>query len=327
MDLNSVQYLTPQEIGCDQMNESLLKENANRWVMFPIEYDVFWELYKEIENNFWAAEDFRFSDDRDAVSQIHQDLQKCIVKLLMYHSSLDRSEAARPAVLTLDMLSEVQVPEMRAFYGFQVSYENIHSEVFGLMSLLFPTSGDKTTGKEKMEWLSSKFTHAECFYLKVVLQCISKHVFRCSFGIIRAYLEKESLLPTFVAAMKMVEKDIGIHLKFASSVLHHLNLRLSRDVLLSVLEEALKLEVEFCKAVLPLGLLGISEDQLNDYVKSSVNQCLLIAGQADAYRVNADLAWMGKPVVEVKLAATKVKQSNPLPPQLTESAISFDEDF
>lgn len=169
------------------------------------------------------------------------------------------------------MLSEVQVPEMRAFYGFQVSYENIHSEVFGLMSLQFPTSGDKTTvnyiwlrhhysqGKEKMEWLSSKFTHAECFYLKVVLQCISKHVFRCSFGIIRAYLEKENLLPTFVAAMKMVEKDIGIHLKFASSVLHHLNLRLSRDVLLSVLEEALKLEVEFCKAVLPLGLLGISE--------------------------------------------------------------------
>ncbi len=35
-----------------------------------------------------------------------------------------------PAVITL---AEVQIPEARAFYGFQIAIENVHSEMYSLL--------------------------------------------------------------------------------------------------------------------------------------------------------------------------------------------------
>ncbi|GIX65669.1 ribonucleotide reductase small subunit, putative [Babesia caballi] len=97
-------------------------------------------MYKEIENNFWAAENFRFANDSEGIAGFDPELRQCMVKLLGYHNKLDHSEAARPAAVTLDLLADTQLPEARAFYGFQVSYENIHSEVFGSMSIAVPGS-------------------------------------------------------------------------------------------------------------------------------------------------------------------------------------------
>ncbi|ORM40550.1 Ribonucleoside-diphosphate reductase small chain B [Babesia sp. Xinjiang] len=330
MELDSVQYLTPQEVALGQHNEALLRENTNRWVMFPIHYDALWAMYKEIENSFWAAEDFRFSADQEAVSGLDTELKQCIVKLISFHAKLCYSDAARPATVTLDLLSDTQLPEARAFYGFQVSYENIHDELFGTMSMTVPGSAEVPEGLAKVAWLSQKFAAAECFYMKVVLQCISKCVFRCAYGILADFLKKSNMLPTIVSALDTVAKDINIHLKFAAAVFDHLKLRVNRDVLLAVLSEAYDLEVAFCKSVLPLGYMGLSDYQLAQYVKNAVNQCLRMAGHAEEYRIDVDLGWLKPTALNFRITAAQVRQSKPKVPPVVGTAvgsISFDEDF
>lgn len=325
-----MRYLSPEEIGKEEKTEIILKENPNRWVMFPIEYHGFWELYKEIENNFWAAENYRYSDDREAAGKLDPEIRSSLVRLLYYQTKLDRCDSARPAMVTLKMLSDVQIPEMRAFYGFQVSYENIHSEVFGSMSLVVTGVCDPNTGREKMEWLSNKIAQAECFYIKVIIQCISKFVFRSSYAILRAYMEKEKLMPTFVEAMKMVDKDIGIHLKFAASTLEHLKLRLTREYIVAILEEALQLEMDFCKKVLSLDRMGIREEHLSDYLKNQANQILSICGQAENYRPEHRLDWLDLVTLDLKVSVkvSKPLQPTPIPiPEVGVGAITFDEDF
>ncbi|GFE53854.1 ribonucleotide reductase small subunit [Babesia ovis] len=330
MEVESVQYLSPKEIALGQHKECLLRENNNRWVMFPIHYDALWAMYKEIENSFWAAEDFRFVNDRDGVSGLHPELRQCMVKLLSYHVKLDQSEIARPATVTLDLLSETQLPEARAFYGFQVSYENIHSELFGSMSQIIPGSVDVPEADAKITWLAYKLKSADCFYLKVVLQCISKCIFRCTFNILRDFLKKSNLLPTVVSALEAVTKDINIHLKFASAALDHLKLRPTREIILELLNAAHDLEVAYCRSVLPLSYMGISDQQISLYIKNSVNQCLLLAGQPEEHRMDADLGWLRPVSVNVSITATQVRQSKPKVPPVVETAvgsISFDEDF
>ncbi|KAK1441830.1 ribonucleotide reductase [Babesia gibsoni] len=330
MEAVPVKYLSPEEVGKEQEKELLLKENPNRWVMFPIEYHVFWELYKEIENNFWASENYRFSDDREAATKLDKAVYDCMVKLVYYHAQLDLKDLAKPTAVTLAMLSEVQIPEMRAFYGFQVSYENIHSEVFGSIGLTLPGSCDTDVGKDKRNWLASKFGGAKCYYEKVVIQCISKLVFRSCFAIFSTYLDKENLLPTIVKAMKMVEKDIGIHLRFASSTLDHLKLRLAKEHVAALLQEALELELAFCKEVLPLAVMGLTEDQLKEYIKSSVNQCFLIAGHPEEHRLDDDVEWLGRQMLDLKVTVKTAQKMKSVPsplPEPTMGPISFDDDF
>ncbi|CDR97681.1 ribonucleoside-diphosphate reductase beta subunit, putative [Babesia bigemina] len=330
MEPDSVQYLTPKEVALGQAHESLLEDNADRWVMFPIRYEALWAMYKQIENNYWAAENFRFIDDRQMLLSLDVELRECMVKLISYHARLDYRKGARPAEVTLDLLSDTQLPEARAFYGFQVSYENIHSEVFGAMAMELAAAADVAEGDAKIEWLSTKFASAECFYIKVFLQCISKCVFRCAFGIVKDYLRMTGLLPMYVSALDTVDTDLAIHLKFAAAALAQLKLRVSRDVLLALLNEALELEVKFCHSVLPLRKLGLSEGQLLQYIQNSMNQCLLIAGQPEAHRIDADFAWLNPPTIDVAITAKQLHQSKPkIVPvvEATVGAISFDEDF
>ncbi|GBE62248.1 ribonucleotide reductase small protein [Babesia ovata] len=323
MEAESVQYLSPGQVALGQAHESLLEDNADRWVMFPIRYEALWAMYKQIENNYWAAENFRFNDDRQMLSSLDGELRECMVKLISYHARLDYRQGARPAEVTLNLLSETQLPEARAFYGFQVSYENIHSEVFGAMAMEISGSADVAEGDAKIDWLSAKFASAECFYIKVFLQCISKCLFRSAFGIIKDYLKISRLLPMYVSALDAVDTDLGIHLKFAAAALAQLKLRVSRDVLLSLLNEALDLEIKFCHSVLPLGKLGLSEGQVLQYVQNSMNQCLLIAGQPEAHRIEADLAWLNPPTIDVTITAKQVHQSKPKIAPMVEASILF----
>ncbi|EDO07005.1 Ribonucleotide reductase small chain family protein [Babesia bovis T2Bo] len=329
MDVGSIKYLQPQEIALEQHNETLLKENANRWVMFPIHYDALWAMYKEIENSFWAAEDFRFANERDTYSSLPTELRQLVVKLISYHNRLDRSEVARPATITLDLLADTQIPEARAFYGFQVSYENIHSELFGIMSSAIPGTIDVPEADAKIEWLTRNLTSTSCFYIKVILQCISKAIFRSAFGILADYLRNSKKLPTLLSALDTVAKDVSIHLKFAMAALEHLKLRPTRETVMELLNSAYDLEMAYCRSVLPMDHMGLSEYHLSQYIKNNVNQCLLITGNTEEHRVKVELGWL-KPSIFTGNASTQVRQIQRKIQPVEENSggsISFNEDF
>ncbi|KAK2198153.1 bifunctional Ferritin-like superfamily/Ribonucleotide reductase small subunit family/Ribonucleotide reductase small subunit/Ribonucleotide reductase-like [Babesia duncani] len=338
-------YMKAVEIEKCQEEEIVLKENASRWVMFPIHYDSLWAMYKEIENHFWAAEDFRFSKDKEQLKTLDKQLYDCLVKLISYHLLIDsKGDITRPTNLTIALLGHVQLPEARAFYGFQLSYENVHSETIGLMTLEIGDKFQDEYGKDKIEWVSKQLIGTGCFFKKLLVQAITKLVFRCCLGIFKDYLLKEEILATYAQALQTIQNDILIHLKFAFHIFGMLKFKMTLEEVKSLLEEAKELEMNYCESILPLESIGLLKSEyihfttrkhsgdLSSYINSSLNQVLLVAGYNEEYPDAKELpSWLKSIQVDRSAVATKATQAKKAP-QISSGGdknieIKFDEDF
>uniref|UniRef100_A0A3B0MLW0 Ribonucleoside reductase, putative n=1 Tax=Theileria annulata TaxID=5874 RepID=A0A3B0MLW0_THEAN len=213
--------------------------------MFPIEHDTFWILYKEVENNFWAAEDFIFTDDIKLLYQLPKPIFNTLLNLLSFHINLDNKLICRPVDITLELLSEVQIAEARAFYGFQLTDENIHTETICSMFQLFNQQLDTNIGMDKIIWLYNECENNKCFFKRVLLLVIMKLLFYCSINILRDYLLKEKLLPTFITAFDSITNDRIIHTRFAHCTFRLLQNKMLESEVLEIIKQALKLEYQF----------------------------------------------------------------------------------
>ena len=105
--------------------EPLLKENPDRFVLFPLRYNDLWDMYKKHVASFWTAEEIDLSSDLNDWDRLNSDEQHFIKHVLAFFAASDGIVLEN---LTEKFCSEVQVPEARCFYGFQIAMENIHGE-------------------------------------------------------------------------------------------------------------------------------------------------------------------------------------------------------
>lgn len=114
-----------------QAREPLLRPNDNRFVVFPIKYPEVWKMYKRAEASFWTAEEVDLSHDMlDWEQKLNNDERHFIKHVLAFFAA---SDGIVNENLAQRFMSEVQIPEARSFYGFQIAIENIHSEVYGTL--------------------------------------------------------------------------------------------------------------------------------------------------------------------------------------------------
>merc|ERR1712149_82245 len=113
-----------------EKEDPLLKENPNRWVMFPIQYPQIWEMYKKHEASFWTAEEIDLSQDTKDWDKLTDSEQHFVKHVLAFFAA---SDGIVNENLAAQFSTEVQSPEARAFYGFQMAMENIHSETYSLL--------------------------------------------------------------------------------------------------------------------------------------------------------------------------------------------------
>merc|ERR1712083_1189689 len=113
-----------------EKSEELLRENPRRWVMFPIRFPEIWEMYKKHEASFWTAEEIDLSSDAKDWDNLSGDEQHFITHVLAFFAASDGIVLEN---LAGNFSTEVQIPEARAFYGFQIAMENIHSETYSLL--------------------------------------------------------------------------------------------------------------------------------------------------------------------------------------------------
>ncbi|BAM39682.1 ribonucleoside reductase [Theileria orientalis strain Shintoku] len=319
-------FLPNSGLEAVQDRESLLKENKNRWVMFPVEYDTFWAMYKEVENNFWAAEDFIFSEDKSSLDSLTAPLLDCLNRLLSYHVMLDNSFFCRPADITLDLLSDVQAAEARAFYGFQLTDENIHSETVGSMFQNLGRGLDMLSGSDKISWLQTLCKGSRSFFRRILLCVISKLLFSCSFSVLRDFLVKDRHVPTHTSALDAMKTDRHIHVRFAHCVFLLLEYKMLESEVFDLVREATRLEFEFCCNALPLDFMDLSKDHLQAYIEHSANNVLSVSGYKPLFNPDYDVDWLSPPRVD--LSIQKQQQSKPIQNEVvTTTEIKFDEDF
>jgi len=111
-------------------DEPLLRENPRKYVMFPIEFPDIWNMYKKQVASFWTVEEVDLSKDMDDWEKLKPDEHHFIKHVLAFFAASD-------GIVNENLLErfsqEVQVPEARSFYGFQIAMENIHSEMYSLL--------------------------------------------------------------------------------------------------------------------------------------------------------------------------------------------------
>merc|ERR1711871_964154 len=110
--------------------EPLLTADDSRFVMFPIADDSIWKMYKKQVDCFWRAEEVDLSKDTVHWESLTNDEKNFISMILAFFAASDGIVLEN---LGMRFMGEVQLSEARAFYGFQIAMENIHSEVYSLL--------------------------------------------------------------------------------------------------------------------------------------------------------------------------------------------------
>merc|ERR1719413_83811 len=113
-----------------EKSDPLLKENPRRWVLFPIEYPAIYEMYKKHEASFWTAEEIDLAQDGKDWNGLTKDERYFLKHILAFFAASDGIVLEN---LGARFSTEIQIPEARAFYGFQMAMENIHSETYSLL--------------------------------------------------------------------------------------------------------------------------------------------------------------------------------------------------
>ena len=233
--------------------EPLLDPNPDRFCTFPIKYHDIWEMYKKAEASFWTAEEVDLSDDIRHWVSLNDNERQFISHVLAFFASSDGIVLENLAVR---FMKDVQIPEARAFYGFQIMIEGIHSEMYALLienyikdtkekMRLFNAIQTIPIIEKKAEWalrwIGSERSFAERL---IAFACIEGIFFSGSFCAI-FWLKKRGMMPGLTFSNELISRDEGLHRDFACLLYSHLNQKLDYSIILEIVQSAVTLEKEF----------------------------------------------------------------------------------
>lgn len=281
--------------------DPLLAENPDRFCMFPIQYPQIWEMYKKAEASFWTAEEVDLSQDiRHWETALTADEQHFITHVLAFFAASDGIVLEN---LAGRFMKEVQVAEARAFYGFQIAIENIHSEMYSLLletyikdsslkSHLFRAMETVPCVKKKAEWALRWIDGAESFAERLIaFACVEGIFFSGSFCSI-FWLKKRGLMPGLTFSNELISRDEGLHCDFACLLYGLLKKKLSVEKVQGIVKDAVEIEREFVCDALPVALVGMNCELMSQYIEFVADRLLAALGCGKVYGVPNPFEWM-----------------------------------
>merc|ERR1712180_89911 len=264
--------------------EPLLKDNARRFVILPISYGDIWQMYKKAEASFWTAEEVDLSKDLADWDNLKDDERYFVSHVLAFFAA---SDGIVNENLVERFMKEVQVPEARCFYGFQIAMENIHSEMYSLLidtfikeaeerERLFNAIETVPAVKKKADWALKWIGNEAASYSERVVAFASVEgiFFSGSFAAI-FWLKKRGLMPGLTFSNELISRDEGLHTDFACLMFKHLVNKPSQDRILEIVKEAVDIECDFLTNALPVALIGMNCDLMVQYIKFVADRLLV----------------------------------------------------
>src|SRR5436853_151878 len=242
-------------------DEILLKENKDRFVLLPIKYPAVWEMYKKHEASFWTAEEIDLSQDQKDWDSLNKGERHFISHVLAFFAA---SDGIVNENLATNFMQEVQLPEARCFYGFQIMIENIHSETYSLLIdtyikdpaekyRLFHAIETVPCVKEKAEWALRWIGNGSFAERLIAFAAVEGIFFSGSFCSI-FWLKKRGLMPGLTFYNELISRDERLHCDFACLLYSMLNTKLSQEQVTRVITDAVTIEQEFVTDALPVSL-------------------------------------------------------------------------
>jgi len=281
--------------------EPILVENKDRFVLFPIGHPDIWKMYKQAEASIWTAEEVDLSPDLQDWNQKLTDDERFFIRHVL--AFFAASDGIVNENLAVHFLQEVQYPEARCFYGFQVMIENIHSEMYSLLidtyikdvsekDRLFRAMETVPCIGKKAEWALRWIGQGSFAERLIAFAAVEGIFFSGSFCSI-FWLKKRGLMPGLSFANELISRDEGLHCDFACLLYtNHLDERLPDAALRKIIAEAVEIEKEFVSDALPVRLIGMNADLMCQYIEFVADRLLLALGSTKLYNAQNPFDFM-----------------------------------
>jgi ribonucleoside-diphosphate reductase beta chain len=284
-----------------QVMEPILKENPNRFVLFPIEHDDIWKFYKQSEACFWTASEIDLHQDmHDWANKLNDNERHFIKHVLAFFAA---SDGIVNENLAENMLSEVQYTEAKFFYGFQIMMENVHSETYSLLidtyisdnkekDYLFNAIDNLTCVRKKADWALRWIDEGSFAERLIAFAAVEGIFFSGSFCSI-FWLKKRGLMPGLSFSNELISRDEGMHCDFACLLYNqHVENQLPKDTVQKVIMDAVEIEKEFVSDSIPVALIGMNADLMCQYIEFVADRLLVALNNEKVYNAENPFPWM-----------------------------------
>ena len=274
------------------MTEPILQESKDRYVMFPIQNDGIWNMYKKQIDCFWRVEEVDLSKDLNDWKQLNDDEQYFIKMIIAFFASSDGIVLEN---LGVRFMKEVQLSEARAFYGFQIAMENIHSEMYSLLidtyikkkeekDNLFHSLETFPAIKKKGDWAIKWIQDEESSFSTrlVAFACVEGIFFSGAFCSIY-WLKQRGLMPGLTFSNELISRDEALHTEFAILLFNNLSEKPKREKIERIVKEAVDIEKEFICTSLPCKLISMNSKSMSEYIEFVADRLLLQLGCKKVY--------------------------------------------
>jgi ribonucleoside-diphosphate reductase beta chain len=272
--------------------EHILQENKDRFVMFPLKYLDIWEMYKTAEHSFWTAEEIDLAADLVDWQEKLNDDEKHFIKMVL--AFFAASDGIVNENLAENFLKEVQYPEAKSFYGFQIAMENVHSETYSLLidtyiknesekDKLFHAIDNYPSIKEKADW-ALKWIQSESFAERLIAFAAVEGIFFSGSFCSIFWLKKRGLMPGLAFSNELISRDEGLHCKFACLIYNkYIKNKLSTERIKEIICSAVEIEKVFISESLPVSLIGMNADLMKQYIEFVADFWLMELGCSKVY--------------------------------------------
>ena len=266
--------------------EAILTPNRKRFVLLPIQHERIWHMYKQAEACFWTSEEIDLSADlHDWQHKLTDDERHFIEHVLAFFAA---SDGIVNENLAINFMREVQYPEARCFYGFQIMMENIHAETYALLidsyiqdsakkQALFHALEHLPCVQDKGEWALRWIEQGSFAERLVAFAAVEGIFFSGSFCAI-FWLKKRGLMPGLCFSNELISRDEGLHTDFACLIYRQLQNPLAQSRVLEIIQEAVQIEQRFVTDALPVKLIGMNAKLMCRYIEFVADRLLLSLG-------------------------------------------------
>jgi ribonucleoside-diphosphate reductase beta chain len=285
-----------------ESNNVLLIPNKHRFTLHPIKYQDIWDLYQKALYSFWRVQETDLGKDLKDWDNLKEEERHFLLHVLAFFAASDGIVNENVA---LHFLQEVQIPEARCFYAFQMAIENVHSEMYALLLLTYEKDNTKRAhlfdaihtmpcveqkAKWALLWIESKTaTFAERLIAFAVVEGI---FFSGSFCAI-FWLKKRGLLQGLSFVNELISRDENLHCEFACLLYtRYIPDKPSEKTVLKIIKDAVEIEKQFISEALSVALIGMNATLMQQYIEFVADRLLMDLGYAKHYDVENPFDWM-----------------------------------
>ncbi len=284
-----------------QEQEPLLVENKQRFVLFPIKYREVWQMYKKAQACFWTVEEVDLGEDLNHWKNKLNDKERTFIGYVL--AFFAASDGIVNENLAGKFMMDVQIPEARCFYGFQIAIENVHAEMYStlietyikdkkLKSKMFNSIEEVDSIKKKAQWALKWINNKNSFAERLVGFAVVEGIFFSGSFCAIFWLKKRGIMPGLTFSNELISRDEGLHTDFACLLYGMIKKKLTKKRIYEIIDEAVKIEKEFITEALSCDLIGMNSKLMGQYIEFVADRLIVALGYSKYYRTKNPFGFM-----------------------------------